>query len=369
MVEPYASRYEALSKQPTAPTNQALHLPTEAIEHLRRSHRLLHVTLRRLHEFLTQANEIPDAQQHRAKQIRSSLLAGFSHDLLPRHIPVFMTTETIFDAQHRPYIVSINCHAPRHWDTLARETETGETALTTMQHVIDAIKCRTDDVRPVKIITDSSRRSRFPHLENRIHQAGLDTYSCTMKEAASPQEQIATKQLILDLPLLQGTKGDRKSILKDSSIIIEPFAHLSSQSVLAILTDPEHRDFIEEHLLHGGSLGHLRAYLPDTVPLAHAGIRRIEDSYVVKNALPLSSQRTLGRFGQINPGELRRQRHAGIAQEAIESNRILVPTYGTGPFRCISISYGGNLLAAFGIVRIPANGIPAHDISVKIMAG
>lgn len=366
MVEPYQSRYEALSQQPTIPTNQTLHLPKEALDHLERSHSLLHIALRGIHEFLTQGMEIPNEEQEIAEQIRSTLLVGSSHHLLPRHTPVFMTAETVFDADDHPYIVSINCHAPRHWDILAHETRSGETALTTMRNIIEVIRSRTHDGRAIKTITDPNGRSRFPNLEHALNQAGLKTDPCTIKEAASDQHT-NIKQLVLDLPLLQGTKKDRKSILDHSSIIIEPFAHLSSQSVLAVLTDPRYHDFISEWILHGSSPDHLRTYLPDTIPLGQS--RPIENSYIVKHASPLSSQRTLGRYGQISREELERQRHAGIAQQAITPKQVHVPAHGIGPFRCISVSYAGHLIAAFGVVRMPANGSPSHDISVKISVG
>lgn len=314
-------------------------------------------------------NDEPGVQSEPTRHIRERLMTGASHYLIPHHIPVFMTTEIVFDEHQHPFIVSVNSHAPRHWDAIAQEAERGTTALTNMQNIAEAVQSRVDGDRTIRIISNDTELSQYAHLERGLRAAGISAQRCSIKEIASTPET-RQKHVALHLPLLLGTKGNRKAALDRTTFVIEPFAYLSSQFLFSMLTDPHYQKAVEEHILQGGgSFESLRAYLPKTIALSDAKRQHLPGSYLIKRALPLSSQRTLGTYGSLNPYELNRHRETSIAQEAIAPSNVYVPQYGTGPFRCITVSYGGEILAMLGIIRLPANGSPARDVSIKITAG
>lgn len=371
MVEPYSVRYEAPSKQPIISSAQTLSLSTKELEQLQGIHSLLHFTLRNIHEFLVENPESSLSKEERiiAARIRKQLLTGISSDLLPKHIPSFLTTEIVFDAEHHPYVVSVNGHSTRHWDVIAQEAQSGTTALTTVSHLIEAIRSRADDRQPIRILTDPSGSPRLQFLENQLNEAGISVLRYSIKDAAVwTLDPSAPKQTILDLPMLQGTKGNRKAVLANATVILEPFTHLSSQFLFSILTDPTYREFVSNRILHGASTDHLGGYLPRTVSL-NEGMQRADPTDLIKRGLPLSSQRTLGSKESFNPTELERHRHTYVAQQKIAPKTAYVPNHGIGPFRCIVVSYGGIVVAAVGIVRLFADDSPERDITMKIAIG
>lgn len=381
MVEPYRTRYDAPSQSPIISSPQTLDLSEEMWRDIQKAHSLLHITLRGAHKLaLGQYPQgMHQATQDLVEPMRNQILTGVPCiDHAPNHIPVFMTTEIVLgqrkradneykDADAHPYIVSINAHSIRHWELIARQAAYHTTEITNPKEILDAIESRIDQDYAITTIRERQQRDPHPNLTNAIERRG---YEMRHQDTYEVMDMIRQKKAVhlLDLPMLEGTKGRRSSIKKKARIVVEPFVHLSSQFLIALLSNAENepiQDILMSGLLfNGASPLSIRQYLPKTYRLHQKGIPL---DYIVKRALPLAAQRSQGTYGNLPSSEIARHANTSVAQEPIVSIAREMPgSHKPCPLRLIFVSYGGLIKAGVAVVRLPANGSPERDVTVSI---
>lgn len=354
------------SIQPSTHTFQLSHEERRRIQHL---HLSLLSALRGVHRFMTMEGVriVGSAAQQEAEAVRSELRIGIPDILVDMtDIPVFLTTEIVFDADRHPYIVSINAHSARHWDAIVRHTEG--------RALIQAIRERSVSNQLI-IIKRPYGEHPYPALARALTDAGMTTTAQTMKEVADQAETYATqkdgmasKPCILELPMTQGNTPTRRLIQRNADIVLQPFTHLSSQHILALLSHPRHsavRDaLIVKYPFCITDLAELRAVIPETLPLSAKGIPR---NYLIKKAGPLTTQRVRKTYGSYTAEEIAASTATSVAQRPIQPLIVLFPHERIScPFRIIATSYGGRLLDMIGVAQTPTNGHPAQNLAVNI---
>lgn len=368
MVHPYQETYTSEPSHPSTPSPlQTFEISANEYENIERLQLSLLRTLRRLHEIsIGEPRVVSDLTAPKA--IQDLLRAGAPEPPAePVGTPLFLTTEIILDEERNPYIVSVDAHSARHWENLIAFDKQYENKL------IEAIQDWLEE-RPLTIIVDARIRRCYPTIGTVLQAKGATVIRRNIKETArraehalaQPDEPRA-RPCIIEYPFMRGKKHDRRAIAKGANMIIQPFAHLSDQRILALLSGsmPKSvRDAIAINEESCSDLDRVRVSIPDTRIVS--ANEEIPEGYVIKCADPLTSQRVFGTVEEIRPAYLSMLTRKVVAQRTIPCTKMHVHGHGDCLLRLIVASYGGNVLSMIGIARIPANGRPSRDFPVQI---
>ena len=237
MVHPYQEPYSHEPSHPSIPSPlQTFELSADEYGNIERLHLSLLRTLRRLHEIsIGEPRVVSDLTA--PKTIQDLLRAGAPEPPAePVGTPLFLTTEIILDEERNPYIVSVDAHSARHWENLIAFDKQYENKL------IEAIQDWLEE-RPLTIIVDARIRRCYPTIGTVLQAKGATVIRRNIKETARRAERALaqpdeprTRPCIIEYPFMRGKKRDRNAIAKGADMVIQPFAHLSDQRILALLS-------------------------------------------------------------------------------------------------------------------------------------
>lgn len=364
MVEHYSPREEVPSKPKIVTSDRSFSIDRAEFQHLRRVHKALYLASKRVRRLICSGVSNQHSSLHPDIQM---ILAGLDarHMAFDGRDATFMTTEVVMDKDRRPYIVSIDAHSARHWDSIVGLSRIGHTSLTRSDLLIEAIRKHFSGQELV-FIRDSHNRIRYPNFSNALIRQGATVKHRTLSE--TNEETLNSWQCILELPFMQARKKLCRKLHEKASFLIEPFLHFSSQRMLALLSDEGCYRVIDDYRSIEAPTMDDFAALQRAIPRTYLmGSPSIPMDARVKLSAPLASQRCIGRYDAVPSIQLLRGARGMVAQESINPYCIEIPKgHSKCPLRLILVSYRGEVLAGVGIAQVPANGVPTREVFVDI---